>query len=162
MLKKNIYLFYIIKFLSACIFTTAIWTFFFTSYLNFSFSTALNLILLSGLVSSTFEIPSWAWADKFWRKKMYFLWTLLIIFWFSIWIFAENIYWYVLSAILQWIGFSIGSWNLEALIHDNLEIENKEKDFKNIQANAYSYIFLWRAFSSLLAWFLFVINPLFI
>jgi len=160
MLKKNIYLFYIIKFLSACIFTTAIWTFFFTSYLNFSFSTALNLILLSGLVSFIFEIPSWAWADKFWRKKIYFLWTLLIIFWFSIWIFAENIYWYILSAILQWIGFAIGSWNLEALIHDNLELEKKEKDFKNIQANSYIYIFLWRAFSSLLAWFLFIINPL--
>lgn len=160
-LKINTYLFYIISFLTACIFTTAIWTFFFTSYLTFSFSTALFIILLSWIVSFIFEIPSWAWADKFGRKKMYFLWTFLIILSFSFWIFSDNIYLFIISAILEWVWFAITSWNLEALIHDYLEEKWKWDDFKDIQANAYISIFIWRAFSSLVAWYLFVINPIF-
>ncbi len=160
-LKRNTYLFYAIEFLSACIFTTAIWAFFFTSYLAFSFSTALVLTVLSGFISFLFEVPSWAWADKFWRKKIYFLWLIFIISWFSIWIFAESIYLFVISAIFQWIWFAITSWNLEALIHDYLELQWKESNYKDIQANAFIYIFIWRALSSLVAWYLFIINPLF-
>lgn len=160
-LKRNIYLFYAIEFLSACIFTTAIWAFFFTSYLTFSFSTALVLTVLSGFISFIFEVPSWAWADRFWRKKMYFLWLVLIISWFSIWTFAESISLFVISAIFQWVWFAVTSGNLEALIHDYLELKWKETYFKNIQANAFIYIFIWRAFSSLVAWYLFIANPLF-
>ncbi len=160
-LRKNINIFYLVNFLEACIFTTSIWAFFFTSYLNFSFSTALSITILSGIISFIFEIPSGAWADKYWRKKLYLLWLFLMIFSFSIWIFANSIYLFIISAILNWIWFAITSGNLEAIIHDNLEIENKEKDFKDIQANAYIWIFSWRSFSSILAWYLFVINPLF-
>jgi hypothetical protein len=34
------------------------------------------------------------------------------------------------------------SGNLEALIHDKLEEENKENEYKNITANSYSSIFI--------------------
>gem|GEM_PF-2932645 len=57
-LKRNIRLYYIINFLKACIFVTSIWMFFFTSYLAFSFHTALILIVLAGIMSVIFEIPS--------------------------------------------------------------------------------------------------------
>ena len=160
-IKNNIYLFYIIEFLGACIFTTAIWTFFFISYLTFSFSTALVLTVLSWFISFIFEVPSGVWADKYWRKRMYFLWIFLIILGFSIWIFSKNIYLFVFSSSLNWIWFALISWNLEALIHDSLELQKKENKFKDIQANWYIAIFSWRALSSLLAWYLFVINPLF-
>jgi len=46
------------------------------------------------------------------------------------------------------------------LIHDYLEEKWKWKKFKDIQANAYILLFLWRTFSSLIAWYIFIINPL--
>ena len=159
-LNKNIILFYLIEFLGACIFTTAIWTFFFTWYLNFSFHTALFITLLSWIVSFIFEIPSWAWADKFGRKKLYLVWILLIILSFSFWLFSKKLYLFIISAIFNWIWFAITSWNLEALIHDSLEETNQEKKFKNIQANAYISLFIWRSLAALLSWYLFVISPL--
>lgn len=159
-LKRNIRLFYIISFLKACIFITSIWTFFFTTYLTFSFHTALIIIILSGIVSFIFEIPSWAWADRFWRKKMYFLGISLIILSYSFWLFSKDLYLFIFSAILNWLWFAITSWNFEALIHDSLEGKWKWDKFKDIWANSYIFIFSWRTFSSLLAWYLFVINPL--
>ena len=159
-LKRNIKLFYIISFLKACIFTTSIWAFFFTSYLTFSFHIALIITVLSGIVAFIFEVPSWAWADRFWRKKMYFLGISLIIISFCFWLFSKDLYLFIFSAILNWLWFAITSWNFEALIHDSLEEKWKKEDFKNIWANAYISIFSWRAFSSLLAWYLFTINPL--
>ena len=160
-MQKTIKIFYTISFLEACIFTTSVWAFFFTSYLNFSFHTALILTVLSGIVSFLFEIPSWAWADKFGRKKLYLLGLFLIILSFSIWVFAKEIYLFVISAILNWIWFAITSGNLEAIIHDSLEEEKQEDKYKDIQANAYIWIFLGRAFSSVLAWYLFVLSPFF-
>ncbi len=159
-LKRNIKLFYIISFLEACIFTTSIWVFFFTSYLIFSFHTALIITILSWVVAFIFEVPSWAWADRFWRKKMYFLGISLIILSFSFWLFSKDLYLFIFSAILNWLWFAITSWNFEALIHDSLEEKLEWNKFKKIWANAYISIFSWRTFSSLFAWYLFVINPL--
>jgi predicted MFS family arabinose efflux permease len=158
-LQKNIKLFYLINFLQACIFTTAIWSFFLTWFLTFSFSTALAIILVSSVVSFIFEIPSWAWADKFWRKKLFWLGIIFIILGFSFWIIFNSFYFFIFSQILIWIWYAITSGNLEALIHDNLEFNNLEKKFKDIQANAYIFLFMWRALSALVSWYLFVLNP---
>ncbi len=159
-LQKNIYLFYIISFLQACIFTTPIWSFFFTSYLNFSFSTALNLIILSWIVSFILEIPSWSWADRYWRKKMFILWILLSVISFSIWTIFTTLIAFIFAGIIQWISIALISGNFEALIHDSLEHKKQTNRYKDIQSNAYTGIFLWRAFSSLTAWFLFTVSPL--
>ncbi len=160
-LNKNIKLFYIINFLEACIFTTPIWVFFFTSYLRFSFWWALFLMVLSWIVSFILEIPSWAWADRFGRKKMFLLWILFMILSFIFYIFSEQFYLYIISSILMWIWYAVTSWNFEALIHDNLEENWEEKRFKDISSNQYIAIFLWRAFSSSIAWFLFIIHPVY-
>ncbi len=161
MITKNIKIFYLVKFLKSCIFTTSIWSFFFTSYLNFNFHTALILTLLSWIISLIFEIPSWAWADRLWRKKTYLWWLILIILSFCIRVFAKEIYLFVISSILNWIWFAITSGNLEAIIHDSLEKNNKKDKYKNIQANAYIWVFSGRAISSLISWYLFVLNPIF-
>lgn len=158
-IKSNIKFYYVVQFLSACIFTTAIWSFFLTSFNTFSFSIATFLIILSWIISFLFEAPSWYLADKYGRKKVYLLWTIFILISFLLWLFTKDIYIFIISSILNWIWFAITSWNLEAIIHDNLVLNWKEEEFKNIQSNWYTYLFLWRAFSSFFAWYLFVINP---
>lgn len=159
-MKKNIYIFYLISFFQTLTFTTAIWSFFFTSYLTFSFWQALFLITLVWITSIIFEIPTWAWADRFWRKNMFILWTSFILLNLVFWSLASNFYLFIFSSILCWIWYALTSWNLEALIHDKLEEENNRDEFKNISANSFSILFLGRALSASISWLLFVINPL--
>lgn len=159
-MKKNILNYYAISFFTTFNFTTAIWTFFFTSYLNFSLSQAIFLVTLPWIISTLLEIPSWAWADRFWRKKLYILWTLMYVIELIIWIFSHNFYLFILSAVICWIWIAIQSGNIEAIIHDKLEEEWKENDFKSIWSNAYFYIFFWRAISASISWILYVFHPL--
>lgn len=159
--KNNIRIFYLVSFLEACVFTAPIWAFFFTSYLNFSFWNALLLVLLSGTVSFLLEIPSWAWADRFWRKNLFLAWTITMILSYSVYLFSDVFLVYIISSIFMWAWYAITSWNFEALIHDNLEEVWEEKTFNKISWNQYSLFFLWRWFTWLVAWHLFVINPLY-
>jgi len=153
-LKQNILLFYVINFFQACVFLIPIWYFFFVNYLNFWISNAILINTISWLVTLLFEIHSWWWADRFWRKKIYIFWILFNIIWFSSYLWAWEVYLFLISAFFLWIWYSFTSWNLEALIHDNLEEEWNLKDYHYIQSNQYIIWFTWRALSSLLAWYL--------
>lgn len=158
-MKKTIYTFYGIRLFETFVFTTAIWSFFFTDYLHFTLGQAIFLITFSSIISAFFEIPSWAWADRFWRKKLFLIWTFLVIIELLFWLFTKNFYFFILAEITAWIWSAIMSGNLEALVHDKLEEEWKEKEFKNITANSYSAIFIWRALASSVSGFLFILNP---
>lgn len=159
-MKSNKILFYIINFLSTFSFTTGIWAFFFTTYHHFSLWQAIFILTISWIVSLFFEVPSWAWADRFGRKKMFLIWTLLNILDLVFWCFATSFISFIIAWVINWIWNAMISWNLEAIIHDNLEEEKNEKEFKNIASNSYIFIFLWRAISSAISWILFVISPL--
>ena len=157
-LKQNIILFYIINFLQACVFLIPIWYFFFVNYLNFWIWDAILITTLPWLISMFFEIHSWWWADRFWRKSIYIIWILSWLFWFSFYLWADKIYLFLISAFFLWIYFALTSWNLEALIHDSLEEEWNLKEYSKIQSNQYILLFIWRWISSLLAWYLFFYN----
>lgn len=154
-LKKNIYLYYAISFLNACLFMIPIRYFFFVNFLKFWIWNAILINTLSWLVSLIFEVHSWWWADRFWRKKMYILWMILTILWFSFYIWSLDFYLYVFSGIFLWLWYALTSWNIEAIIHDSLEEQWLEKDYDNIQSNSYILMFSWRAISSLIAWYLY-------
>lgn len=161
MKNKNIILFYILNFLQACVFTTPIWVFFFTSYHSFSLSSALFLIVLSWIFTALFEVPSGAWADRLWRKKMFIFWLSLVLIAQAFWIFSDTIILFMISALLLWIWFAFISWNYEALIHDDLVASGEESRFKDITANSYIATFLGRAMSALWAGLLFSVSPLY-
>lgn len=158
-MKKTIYTFYWIRLFETFVFTTAIWSFFFTDYLHFTLWQAIFLITFSWIISAFFEVPSWAWADRFWRKKLFLIWTALVIIELIFWIFTKNFFSFILAEITAWIWSAIMSGNLEALVHDKLEEEWKENEFKNITANSYSIIFVSRALASSVSGFLFILNP---
>lgn len=160
-LKKNILLYYAISFFNACLFMIPIRYFFFVNYLNFWIGEAILINTLSWLVSMFFEVHSWWWADRFWRKKLYIIWLLSVIFCFSFYLWATSFYLFVISSFFMWFWYALTSWNLEALIHDNLEEKWLEKEYDKIQSNSYIIMFSWRAISSLIAWYLFFYNPLY-
>lgn len=158
-LNKNIKLFYAINFFESLAFFLPIWLIFFTLYLNFSIWTAIFINILTWLVSVLFEINSWSWADRFWRKNIYIVWIILCIFWQSFYLWTDNLYLFILSSIILWIWYSITSGNLEALIHDHLEEEKMINTYELIQDNQYIYLFTSRAIASLLWWYLYILSP---
>lgn len=162
-LRKNILLYYCITFFKAGAFTTATWTFFFTQYLEISFSWALFITVLPGVISLFFEVHSGIWADRFWRKKLFIFSLLLLFIWTSFYIFSTQIYHFVIASIILWIWFACNSWNIESLIHDNLEEQKNTTPitFKSISSHSYVIFFFTRAFSVLVWWYLFIISPVF-
>lgn len=154
-LKNNIYLFYIINFLQACAFTIPIRYFFFVNFLHFWIWNAIFIRTLSWIVELFFEVHSWGWADRYGRKKVFIFWTLSIIFWLSFYLWTKDLYLFFLSAFFIWFWNALTTGNLEALIHDDLEEQKRLKDYHKIQSNQYIIMYLWRATSSLVAWYLF-------
>jgi predicted MFS family arabinose efflux permease len=127
--------------------------------LHFTLGQAIFLITFSSIISAFFEVLSWAWADRFWRKKLFLIWIFLVIIELLFWLFTKNFYFFILSEVTAWIWSAIMSGNLEALVHDKLEEEWKENEFKNITANSYTAIFIWRALATSVSGFLFILNP---
>lgn len=157
-LKKNILLFYIVVFLESCVFTVPIWYFFFVNFLKFWIWNAILLKTISWFISLLFEVHSWWWADRFGRKKIYILWLIFWIIWYSFYLWTWNLILFFISSWFIWIWYAFTSWSLEALIHDNLEEVWKIEMYNNVQSNQYIMIYIWRAISSLIAWYLFYYN----
>lgn len=160
-LKKNVYLFYAINFFQACIFAIPIRYFFFINYLHFWIGDAILIRTLSWLFELFFEVPSWWWADRYGRKKVFILWLFSLAFWFSFYLYSQDFYLFLFSSMFIWLWYSLTSWNLEALIHDNLEEDWKWAEYDKIQSNQYIFMYLWRATSSLVAGYLFFFWALF-
>lgn len=160
-LKNNILLFYLINFLESCVFLIPIWYFFFVSYLNFWIGDAILISTISWLITLLLEVHSWGWADRFGRKKMYIIGLFLWITGFSFYLWSTEVYLFLIWSVFFWIWYALRSWNLEALIHDNLEEDGRVEDYNNIQSNQYIILFSWRAISSLWAWYLFFYNELY-
>lgn len=157
-LKNNIFLFYWINFFQACLFMIPIWYFFFVNFLHFWIWDAVLINTFSWLVSLLFEVHSWWWADRFWRKKVYIFGLFALLFWFSFYLWATDVYLFLISAWFIWLWFALTSWNLEALIHDGLEEKWEIHKYNKIQSNQYIILFSWRAISSLIAWYLYFYN----
>lgn len=156
---NNIYLYYLIKFFWNFWLTVAIWTFFLTNYNTLNYSQAFFVMLLIWIISFLFEIPSWVWCDKFWRKKVYIYWIIMSIIWYYLWTFFWNFYIFIVAAILKWVWMAMNSWSIEAMVHDELTLRNNEKLYYKIQSNWHILMFIARFFWSILAWFLYLKSP---
>lgn len=157
---NNIYLYYLIKFFWNFWLTVAIWIFFLTNYNTLNYSQAFFVMLLIWIISFLFEIPSWAWCDKYWRKKVYIYWIILSIIWYLLRTYFWNFYIFVIAAIFKWIWMAMNSWSIEAIIHDELTLKNKENQYYKIQSNWHILMFIARFFWSILAWFLYIKSPI--
>lgn len=120
-MHKNIKIYYLSGFLGALVFSTPIWNFFFTQHLHFSTGWAIFIATLVGLTSFLFEIPTGSWADRFGRKRLYIVGLITEIVGTSFYLWADDTYLFVISAIITGLGYALMSGNIEALVHDQLE-----------------------------------------
>lgn len=120
-MHKNIKIYYLTSFLGALVFSTPIWSFFFTEHLHFSLGWAIFVTALIGFTTFLFEIPTGSWADRFGRKKLYITGLLIEMVGTSFYLWADNIPLFLLSAVISGLGYALMSGNIEALVHDQLE-----------------------------------------
>ena len=120
-MNKNIKIYYITEFLGALVFSTPIWTFFFTLHLGFSMGWAVFITTLGGFMNFLFEIPTGSWADRFGRKKLYITGLFIGIIGMSFYLWADSVYLFILSATIIGFGSALMTGNIEAMIHDKLE-----------------------------------------
>lgn len=159
-MNKNITIAYISSFLWSLSFSLPIWLIFFTSYLHFWISVSIFLWVLSWLTSMIFEVITWSWSDRYGRKKLLLISTILWLFAWSFYLWADEVYLFIISAIVWWFAYAISSGNFSALIHDYLEEKWEEIQFKKIQANQYILCFLWRWVSWIIWWYLYSFHEL--
>lgn len=155
-LKRNVALFYVTTFFQSMWFSYPIWYFFLVNYLKFWAWDAIFINTFIWLVIMLFEVPSWWWADRFGRKKIHIMGSMSVLFGTTFYLWADKVYLFFISSFFLWLGYSLISWNLEALIHDNIEEDWKwESEYNKIQSNEYILMYLGRAFSALFAWYLY-------
>lgn len=159
-MNRNITIAYWVSFLWSLSFSLPIWLIFFTSYLHFWVSVSIFLWVLSWLTWMIFEVITWSWSDRYGRKKLLLISTILWLFAWSFYLWADEVYIFIISAIIWWFAFAISSGNFDALIHDYLEEKWEEILFKKIQANQYILWFLWRWVSWVIWWYLYSLHEL--
>lgn len=153
-MKKNIYIYYIIRFCSWLEFHKPILVLFFMKTLWFSDADAVLLGTLIPFFRIIFELPTWSIADRKWRKLSFIIWIIIQMIWMWLYIFNTTFEWFVIAALLAWLGLGLQSWSIEALLSDS--VGSSKKNFFAV----WSWLFyLSRIWAMLTSWILFVINP---
>lgn len=126
---------YIYKFISNCLPIYAFYTILFIER-GQSLSDVALLIALWSVFAIVFEIPSGILADRWNRRNMLVLASILQGICFVIWFFSYSFIMFVLGFIFWAVSGAFTSGTEEGLIYDNLKSENCEENFANIYGKA--------------------------
>ncbi len=108
---------------------------------------------------SLFEVPTGAFADKFGHKRSVLLGITTIAISIALYPLISNFFYYILIETLLAIGATLVSGADESLFYDTLKKQNKEKEYTKLKGRASQYTYLSQLIGSLLAVFLYTINP---
>ncbi len=151
---RKIYLYMI--FYSLMFFTPIIVLFYQNNWL-----TLTQIMIIQSLSSILFvllEVPSWYFADIFWRKRaLTFTWVFSTIsmLTFALW---DNFYHFLFANILWATAGVFISGADSALIYDTLKELEKEKSYKKIWWNVVFIYSLGVSFASIVGWLLWKID----
>lgn len=137
-------------------------------FLKENWLSMMDILILESIYSIAiilFEIPSWYFSDKMWRKFSLIIWSIfsfLGVLIYSFW------YWFNLFLIWElvlWLGVSFISWSNSALLYETLDQQGKKEDYKKME-----WKMIWTAnfsfaISSFIWWFIALISlrlPLYI
>lgn len=148
-INKNILTLWILRVLREFIVIMPILTIFFLSkWLSMAEIFAIQSIFAFWVL--VFEVPSWYFADNYWRKKSIVLWLFITTISFSLYPFWESFLYFALVELIMWIGLSFVSWADSALLYDTLKSSKKEDSYHKIESKFFSY----SSYSGAIAWIL--------
>ncbi len=151
-LQSNIRKFYAMKFFYWICFVIPVLVIFWQN--NWLSMTEIMLLQsIYAILVVILEVPSWYFADAFWRKLSITIATFTRFIWnfiYSIWHWFSDM---LIAEILFAIGVSALSWADSSFIYDNLKELWKEKNYKKIRWNAH-FIFLCSMWFAQVIWWL--------
>lgn len=122
-----------------------------------------NVVLLESLYAffkMVFTIPMTTIASKLGKRKGIVLGNILVTLEFVTILFSRNYMWLVLSQILSALGWSLKSTTESPFLNSTIpETKNKGKIFTKIDSKGYSKYCYIAAITTILAGFLYEINP---
>lgn len=110
-----------------------------------------SLFVLWSLVSLLTNIPTGVFADKYSRKKLLALGQVFKAVSFVPWIIYPHYLGFAIAFILWGIGSALTSGTFEALVYDELKVNNKEQDYVKVIGRAYSFSLIGNLTATLLA-----------
>jgi len=134
----NVKMLYIYKFISECLPIYAFYTILFIERGKTVTDIAI-LIALWSAFSIIFEIPAGILADRWNRRNMLAIATVLQGICFVIWFFSHSFVMFALGFVFWAIAGAFSSGTEEGLIYDNLKSDGREKDFTAIYGKAKFY-----------------------
>lgn len=131
----NVKFLYMYKFMSNCLPIYAFYTIFFIER-GQSVTEAALLIALWSVFAIIFEIPSGILADRWNRRNMLALASVLQGICFVLWFFSHSFIMFAAGFVFWALSGAFTSGTEEGLIYDNLKSDNREEDFTNIYGKA--------------------------
>ena len=134
----NVKVLYIYKFIGQCL---PIYAFYAILFLERGMSVA-NVAVLIALWSAfaiVFEIPAGILADRWNRRNMLAIATVLQGLCFTIWFFSHTFFMFALGFAFWAIAGAFTSGTEESLIYDNLKSDGREEDFTKVYGKAQFY-----------------------
>ena len=134
----HVKLLYIYKFINQCLPIYAFYTILFIER-GKSLTDVAVLIALWSVFTMVFEVPAGILADRWNRRNMLALATVLQGFCFIIWFFSHTFLMFALGFVVWGIAGAFVSGTEEGLIYDNLKSDGKEAHFTKVYGRAQFY-----------------------
>ncbi len=156
---RNVYIWYLTTFFGYAAFILPIWVIFNTEYLGLSNTEAFILGVLPYGLSSIFEIPTGAWADKYGRARIYQLGTILYLLSVGSYVVLSGFFPLLIFQILGGLGHAMQSGAPEALVHDSLPAKDKDEVYSKLHGRKIAILFTGRVATVLVSGYLYSIDP---
>lgn len=157
-MARNIRLFYFYKAFCDLLLLGPIIVIFLLSR-GLSFTQIMLLNTVSAVSVVIFEVPTGAIADRIGRKNSIFLGALAMAVSMIILTFAQNFLWFSLSEIVFALGMALRSGADAALLYDSLNQLERASEYRAIEGKTHSLVYYTQAIGSVVAGFLYVVNP---
>lgn len=113
---------------------------------------------LFAIITVLLEVPTWYFADKYWRKKSLIISAFSGFFAIVVYSIWTNFFHFLIAETFFALTVSFASWTVSALVYDSLENVWEEKKYKKIWWNIWFYTALSLAFSNIIGAFIWEIN----
>ena len=134
----NVKLLYVYKFINQCLPIYAFYTVLFIER-GKTLTDVAVLIALWSVFTMLFEVPAGILADRWSRRNMLALATVLQGVCFIIWFFSHTFFMFALGFVFWGIAGAFASGTEEGLIYDNLKSDGKEECFTEVYGKAHFY-----------------------
>ena len=134
----NAKILYIYKFISECLPIYAFYTILFIER-GKSITEVALLIALWSLFAIPFEIPAGILADRWSRRNMLALASVLQGICFIVWFFSHTFFMFALGFVFWAVASAFVSGTEEGLIYDNLKSDGREGEFTKIYGRAHFF-----------------------